>query len=459
MNTSEVRPQKEFLGHPLGLVYLVFAEAFERFSYYGMTALLPIYLTHYLLLPGNVERVFGFGPFRALLEHGQGAMTVAALSSAIVGLYGFTYLTPMLGGFIADQWLGRRNTVTLGAVIMVFGHFLMAFDQSFLIALACILLGVGCFKGNISSQVGALYGPDDVRAGTAFQVFYLVFNFAVILGPIVCTTLSGIGWSWCFGAAGVSMALGLLTYLSGRKWLPVEPPRKAAERVAQPKLTGRDWRKILLLLVLLPLLGAALVMNQQIFNNYIPWGNDNYDLSFLSRFSKNPGSYLVSMDAACSTIFLSASIAFWKWWSTRRKEPDELTKIAFAGFFCAIAPVALVLASLSVHPGHKASLWWAILFEVFNDIGFANLVPVGLALFARVAPQQVNGTMIGVYMGTFFVATIAAGNVIGPLMEPLGATNFWWLHVAIVGAAAVLLFLFWRLFGKVLAPGAVAAEA
>ena len=452
MTVDDAHPpkgEKSFLGHPFGLIFLVFAEAFERFSYYGMTALLPLYLTHWLLLPGHVEQVIGFKPFHHALEHIYGPMQIAGLSSVIVGLYGFTYLTPMLGGLIADRWLGRRNTVTLGAIIMVFGHFLMAFDQSFLIALVLILIGVGCFKGNISSQVGALYGPDDVRAGTAFQIFYLIFNIAVIVAPIVCTGMSSIGWSWGFGAAGVSMALGLVVYLSGRRWLPREPPRKTAERVPQPRLTGRDWQKIGVLMLLLPLTGAALVMNQQIFNNYLTWGNDAFNLHFFGK--DQPASYLVSVDATMSMIFLSASIVFWRWYAMRWKEPDEMAKMAFSGFFAAVAPLALVAASMTVHNGHKASLWWAILFEAFNDIGFANLVPVGLALYARVAPQQVNGTMIGVYMGTFFVATMAAG-AIGTLMPSLGPTNFWWLHVAIVGAAAVALFIVWRLFHRILGP-------
>lgn len=452
MTVDDAHPpqgEKSFLGHPFGLIFLVFSEAFERFSYYGMKALLPLYLTHWLLLPGHVQEIMGFGPFRALLEHLYGPMQVAGLSSVIVGLYGFTYLTPMLGGLIADQWLGRRNTVTIGAVIMVFGHFMMAFDQSFLIALVLILLGVGCFKGNISSQVGALYGPNDVRAGTAFQIFYLIFNIAVIVAPIVCTGMSSIGWSWGFGAAGISMALGLIVYLSGRRWLPKEPPRVRAERVAQPPLTTRDWQKIGLLLLLLPLMGAAMVMNEQIFNNYITWGNDAFNLHFFGK--DQPASYLVSVDATMSMLFLSGSIVFWRWYSMRWQEPDEMAKMAFAGFFGAVAPLALVAAAMTVHPGHKASLWWAILFEIFNDIGFANLIPVGLALYARVAPQQVNGTMIGVYMGSFFVADMAAG-AIGNLMPSLGPVNFWLLHFIIVGGAALGLFFFWRLFHRLLAP-------
>lgn len=443
--------EKSFLGHPVGLIFLVFSEAFERFSYYGMRALLALYLAQQLLLPGHIEHVAGFAAFKPILEGLYGPLpTVAAQTSAIVGLYGLTYLTPLAGGLIADLWLGRRATITIGAIIMAFGHFLMAFEQSFLIALACILIGVGCFKGNISSQVGALYGPNDVRRGSAFQIFYLVFNIAVIVAPIVCGTLGQkIAWHWGFGAAGVSMLVGLMVYLSGGKYLPKEPGRSKEARAERPAFAKGDGIKIVLLMLLIPFMAVALVMNEQIFNNYLTWANDN--LSFRLLGQDLPSSWLISLDATMSMVFLSASILFWKLWSIKWKEPDEMAKIAFAGIFAAAAPLALAAAAMTVTPGHKASLWWAILFEVLNDIGFANLVPVGLALFARVAPQRVNGLMIGVYMLTFFGADVLAG-YLGKFLEPLGAMHFWLLHTYLVGGAAIGMFIFWRLFHRWLSP-------
>ncbi|HZL00244.1 MAG TPA: MFS transporter, partial [Caulobacteraceae bacterium] len=165
---------RTFVGHPLGLGYLVFAEAWERFSYYGMLSLLVLYMSEQLLLPGHVGHVAGFGAFRAGIEAVTGHLTPPALASMIGGLYGgLVYLTPLGGGLIADRWLGRTRTVTIGACLMALGHFLMAFEVSFLVALACLLVGVGCFKGNISSQVGELYAPGDLRRADAFQVFLL----------------------------------------------------------------------------------------------------------------------------------------------------------------------------------------------------------------------------------------------------------------------------------------------
>lgn len=165
---------RSFFGHPRGLAYIAFTEAWERFSYYGMQALLVLYMVNRLLHPGHMEHVAGFGPFRHLLETVyRGPLSVQALASAIFGLYtGFVYLTPIAGGLIADRLLGRTRTITIGALLMAAGHFLMAFDVTFLLALVCLLSGVGCFKGNL-----ALRGQQSRRLGRRF------------LGENVCDTV------------------------------------------------------------------------------------------------------------------------------------------------------------------------------------------------------------------------------------------------------------------------------
>src|SRR5579863_317013 len=217
-----------FLGHPRGLAYLAFTEAWERFSYYGMQTLLVLYMVHQLLLPGHIECIAGFGAFRAAIERVYGgSLSTVALASAIFGLYtGLVYLTPIAGGFIADRWLGRTRTITLGALLMAAGHFLMAFDVSFLVALLCLLTGVGCFKGNLASQIGALYAPGDLRRADAYQIYYLFISAAVIAAPLVSGTLGELyGWHYGFGAAGVGMLIGLGIYCAGRRWLPPETAR------------------------------------------------------------------------------------------------------------------------------------------------------------------------------------------------------------------------------------------
>src|SRR6185437_3298285 len=162
-----------FMGHPRGLFYLAFTEAWERFSYYGMTALLALYMVNQLLLSGHVEQIAGFAAFRAAVESLVGPLSTQALASQIFGLYsGFVYFTPLLGGIIADRWIGQRNAVVIGAVSMSGGHMAMAFDQSFLLALLLLVIGSGLLKGNISAQVGALYPPEDeARRTRGFVIF------------------------------------------------------------------------------------------------------------------------------------------------------------------------------------------------------------------------------------------------------------------------------------------------
>ena len=218
-----------FLGHPKGLAYLAFTEAWERFSYYGMTALLVLYMVNQLLLPGHVEQVAGFAAFRAAVESVTGPLSTQALASQIFGLYsGFVYFTPMLGGLIADRWIGQRNAVVIGALAMSGGHLAMAFDRSFLLALLLLVVGSGFLKGNISAQVGALYPvSDESRRTRGFAIFSMAINFGAVAGPIVCGLLAQVlGWHYGFGLAAIFMLAGLATYLYGYRHLPARVSRR-----------------------------------------------------------------------------------------------------------------------------------------------------------------------------------------------------------------------------------------
>ena len=450
---------RRFLGHPLGLGYLVFAEAWERFSYYGMQSLLVLYMSQQLFLPGHIERVAGFAAFRAGIESVYGHLTPMALASAIFGLYaGCVYLTPIAGGLLADRVLGRTRTVVLGAVLMAIGHFLMAFEASFLVALACLLIGVGCFKGNIASQVGELYGPDDPRRADAFQVFLLGVNVAVIVAPLVCGTLGQkVAWHWGFGAAGVGMVIGLLVYLSGRRWLPADPrgapvDRSSQARAKRPPLEPDEIKTIAILVALLPILAICMVGNQEIFNAYLVWGDANYNLTFFGQ--RMPVTWLISLDAIISSATIVLAVAFWRWWATRRREPREITKLAIGALIAAFAPLALALASMQqAATGHKVGLAWGLAFHIVNDIGYANIFPVGLALYSRAGPRAIAGMIIGVYYLSLFAGNMLVG-WLGGLLEPLGATKFWALHAALVFAGALALFAARAAFGRRLAPTA-----
>ncbi|MET0163781.1 MAG: hypothetical protein ABW318_02100 [Vicinamibacterales bacterium] len=164
---------RTFMGHPRGLFYLAFTEAWERFSYYGMTALVVLYMVNQLFLPGHVEHIAGFARFRAIVESMVGPLSTQALVSQIFGLYtGFVYFTPLLGGQIADRWIGQRNAVVIGALLMSGGHLAMASEQTSVLPLLLLVVGSGLLKGNISAQVGALYPRNEEALRTrGFAVF------------------------------------------------------------------------------------------------------------------------------------------------------------------------------------------------------------------------------------------------------------------------------------------------
>jgi POT family proton-dependent oligopeptide transporter len=445
---------RAFLGHPRGLGYLGFAEAWERFSYYGMQTLLVLYMTKQLLLPGHVEHVAGFDAFRALLERAyHGPLSTVALASAIFGLYtGLVYLTPLLGGVIADRWLGRTRTVTVGAILMAAGHFLMAFDGSFLVALLCLLCGVGCFKGNLASQVGALYAPNDLRRADAFQIYYLFINAAVIAAPLVAGSLGEwYGWHYGFGAAGVGMVIGLVIYLSGRRWLPPDAPVTRAAREARPKLQRAELNAIILLVALLPVLAVGAVLNQQIFNSYLLWVPDHVSLQFFGRTM--PTTWLVTLDSIVSVTFLVGSVAFWRLWAKRAKEPDEITKLTLGLGISALGAVCLAAAGWLSAGGQKANFGWVLGFEVLNSAGFANVFPVGLALYARAAPKAVAGTFIAVYYLHLFLCNNLVG-WLGQFLERMSGAQFWLMHAGLVGGAAVVMLIAARAGGGLLKPTA-----
>jgi POT family proton-dependent oligopeptide transporter len=191
-----------FIGHPKGLFFLAFTEAWERFSFYGMTALVVLYMVNHLLLPGHAEHIAGFANLRAALESLFGPLSTQALASEIYGLYsGFVYFTPLLGGIVADRWIGQRTAVVIGALTMSAGHFAMAFDRTFLVALLLLVVGSGFLKGNISAQVGALYpAGDEARRNHGFVIFSTGINIGAVLGPLLCGLLAQVyGWHYGFG--------------------------------------------------------------------------------------------------------------------------------------------------------------------------------------------------------------------------------------------------------------------
>ena len=454
-NLDSLRADRTFFGHPRGLGYLAFTEVWVAFSYYGMQSLLVLYMTGYLLQPGHIEHILGFGPFRAFLTPLYGPVSGQALASAITALYGaLAFGTPLLGGIIADRWLGRTRSIIVGSALMTLGHFLMAFDVSFLVALLCLVMGTG-LAGVMKAQVGGLYSSEDLRRADAFQIYTLVVQLAVIVAPIVCGGLGEkVAWHWGFGAAGVGMAFGLIVYLAGRRWMPPDPMAKGAVKSERPPMTLRDWRTVGVLALLVPVFALSFVGNNEIFNAYLLWGRDHYQLEVLGQTM--PVSWLISLDAIVASVTLLAVVIFWRWWARRWREPDEIVKAGVGALIAAAGPLVLAAASLQAVGGHKVGLAWGLGFHIVNDIGFAMLYPVGMALFSRAAPPALGATVINSFTFAVFLGNLMVGRLAG-FLDKMTGSAFWTLHAVLVAIAGVLLLVCGWLFRQTLAPGSRAA--
>jgi len=436
------RNDRAFLGHPKGLGFLGFTEACERFSYYSMQTLLVLYMVNYLLLPEHIGKVAGLAWLRTWHYPGLDGQP---LSSAIFGDYtSLVYLTPIIGGIIADRLTGRRIAMIAGGLVMALGHFLMAFEGAFLFALVSLIIGVGLFKGNIATQVGELYDEKDLRRAMAFQIFYIFINVSVIIAPLVSGTLGQkVGWHYGFGCAGVVMVLGLAIYLWGQPWLPADRRPVRTDSRPREKLSRGDWACVTYLLILIPVMAVALLTNQEIFNAYLVWGDQQFDLTLLN----NTSSWLITLDAALSFSMLVAVAAFWKWYGTKRREPDEVEKMIIGSLFSIAGGLCLFMAALTQPAGGKVSLFWPVMFHLLNSIAFAHILPVSLALFSKIAPRQIGGTVIGLYYLAFFIANKVVGYV-GGLYSSLPTTTFWLIHVASAAFGLVAFVVFKMVIGR-----------
>jgi POT family proton-dependent oligopeptide transporter len=442
------KADRAFLGHPKGLGFLAFVEGCERFSYYSMQTLLVLYMVKYLLLPENIGHVAGL----QMLQHGwYDGREGQQLASAIFGDYtALVYLTPILGGIIADRWLGRRATLILGGAVMALGHFLMAFESAFLLALVCLIIGVGLFKGNIASQVGELYGPKDMRRAMAFQLFYIAIQVSVIAAPLVSGTLGEqVSWHYGFGCAGVVMVFGLAAYIFAKPWLPPERRSKTASAIPGEKLQASDVPRLLVLLALIPILALVLLTNQEIFNAYLIWADQHFQLTFAGYTA--PTSWMITLDATTSFTLLVAVTAFWKWYADRTgREPDELGKMIIGSAFTVAGGLCLVIAA-SLQGSGKIGLFWPVMFHILNSIGFAHTLPVSLALFTKVAPRALTGTVVGLYYLAFFATNKIVG-VVGGWYSTMDTVHFWLLHVAAAAIGLIAFVVLKLTLGKVLAP-------
>jgi proton-dependent oligopeptide transporter, POT family len=452
---------RAFFGHPRGLGLLALAEMWERFSYYGMRAILVLYLT------------------KALGWSGEEA-------SRLYGAYtGAVYLTPLIGGYIADRFIGTRRSLVIGGIIIAIGHFLLAISGMtfFYAGLIFVVIGTGFFKPNVSTMVGQLYAEGDPRRDTGFTLFYSCFNAGAFLAPLVCGYFAENerwGWHVGFGAAGVGMVLGLIVYLVGRdKYLPGIglAPAHARDEEARAEIAelgipsyGRhgtfgalggalvaiaasasSWMTTGLAAWAFSLSGAmsllygviigaaftvallgtqgeernrvwALVLVsffvvffwlvfEQAGSSLTLFADRDTDLTrgaSLFGMERIPASWFQSIQPLCIILMGPFAGLVWTWLRTRNAEPSTSMKMVLGLFLAGLGFFFLIFAGQAVDGGAKVSPLWLVLAYFCHSLGEIALYPVGLSYVTKVAPVQ----FVSLLMGTWFLA-ISAANFLG----------------------------------------------
>jgi POT family proton-dependent oligopeptide transporter len=434
---------KELFGHPRGLTFLFATEMWERFSYYGMKALLVFYMTKHLLQPERAQTVLGFASLKAGLESLFGPLDIQPLSSHIYGLYtGLVYLTPVLGGYLADRLLGQRRMVVIGASLKAIGHFMMAFEPLFLLALLVLILGNGAFKPNISTQVGTLYAPGDPRRDSAFSIFYVGINLGAFLAPLVCGTLGEeLGWHYGFGAAGIGMTLGLSIYLYATRMLPPDVRSQVAASSGRSAPFGRDeWRAIgALLLLVLPMALFWGTYEQQ-GNTIALWADDFTNRTILGF--EIPATWFQAVNPFFIFAFTPLLLALWKRQAERGREPATVLKMAYGCFGTSAAYLILATAAF-VAAGGKASVLWIMAYFVVLTIGELYISPVSLSLVTKVAPARAVSMMMGVWLATSFLGNFLAG-YLGSFWSSMEKDRFFLMIAAIAAVGGLVILAFVR---------------
>jgi POT family proton-dependent oligopeptide transporter len=421
---TAARDGATWFGQPRGLTILFLTNMWEQFSYYGMRALLVYYMTKTLLL-GQQSSSFVYGTYTA-----------------------FAYFTPIIGGAIADRWLGKRRAVTIGATIMALGHFMMAFPPLFYAALATIALGNGLFLPTLPSQINDLYRAGDPRRPWAYNVYYVGVNVGGFLAPLICGTLGELyGWHWGFTAAGIGMLGGLLIYLAGGKYLPPEEPRGARAAAAADAAAPRGGRDVWLLLLAVGL--AVTVFRgayEQLGNTVALWADTGVDRALGDVTI--PMTWFQSLNPLLVILMTPALLARWKRRAAAGREHTPMQKMAIGAFIVCVA--YLLLAGVAAASGEARASWlWLALFFVVATLGELYILPNGLGLFARLAPPRLGATTVAAWYLAIFTGSLTAG-LVGTLWSRIDHGVFFALLGAIAAAAGGLLLLLDRPAARVI---------
>jgi len=411
---------RDLFGHPRGLTTLAATEMWERFTYYGMRALLIYYLTMEVLLPGHVEHVLFYPQIKAFYEWMSGPLNVQQLSSLIYGTYtGLVYATPLVGGWVADNHLGQRKTVIIGILLMGAGQFMMISEALLFPSLLLMIFGTGFFKTNTTTQVGMLYAPGDSRRDRAYSVFYVGTNLGAFLSPLIAGTLGETyGWRYGFAIAGLGMVAALINYLYGWRGLPAEHRAEAHKQERKP-LTGAEWKSIGALILLVVPVTLWWACYEQQGNTIALWAMDNTDRTLIPGLVswQMPATWFQSFNPLMIFSFTPFLIALWAAKAQKHREPNSMTKMIYGSFLQTASCLVLAFAAWYAG-GAKASWFWLVLYSALVTLGELYLSPISLSLYSKVAPLKIASLMMAVnflpnflgggllqgYLGTYWTA-------------------------------------------------------
>ena len=400
--------------HPKGLYLLFFVEMWERFSYYGMRALVVLYMV-------------------------QNLMFSTQKAGTIYGLYtGFVYLTPLIGGFLADRYFGQRKCITAGAVLMSAGLFTLAFAPKtfFLFALFLMVLANGCFKSNISSVLGLLYGNDNKRKDSAFTVFYMGINLGAFLSPLICVSIAvKFGFEYGFAAAGCGMLVGLIIYklyenkLLGDKGL--KPSKVKQEDTAEDGSMQNLFALVILMLFTIPFW----ICFEQAGSSLTLFAEYQTDRSFLGH--EIPAGYFQSLNPLFIITLAPLMSLLWEFLREKSCEPSSVTKFAIALFLMSLAYLVMTIAGSQA--GEVSALWLAGVYFIMT-ISELCLSPIGLSLVSKLAPKKYLSLTMGCWFLTSFFGNGLAGFLGGKYEEVSHGKLF--AAFGILSFSAFILLLF-----------------
>lgn len=416
--------------HPKGLYLLFMVEMWERFSYYGMRALLVLYMTKFLMFP--TEK-----------------------AGHIYGYYtGLVYMTPLIGGYIADRYLGQRKCIVIGAILMALGEFCLTANtlQTFYIALGLLIIGNGFFKPNISTVVGQLYAPDDPRRDGAFTIFYMGINLGALMAPLICGTLGEkYDWRYGFGAAGVGMLLGLTTYLYGQnKYLgdiglkPAGGTKKAADGtdIKHEPLTLVEKQRLSVIIILTAFSVFFWSAFEQAGSSLTLFADQSVNRTFFGYTI--PTSYFQALNPLFIMILAPFFANMWVNLSEKGLEPRTPIKFIYGLSFLGSGFVLMILAAYMYKTSGAVSMLWMVAVYLMHTLGELCLSPVGLSTVTKLSPLRFVSVMMGVWLGSSFLANILGGVFAGDYDKMDKVTFFIIPTLTAFGSAFVL----WLLSGK-----------